>query len=93
LTINGGHLYRLASCHGGLGERGWHGSLSTYRKRFAEPIMSKKTLSERDICTKFITPALAQAGWDVQVQVREQVYITKGRGRRSHTTPALGPHP
>ncbi len=26
--------------------------------------MDKKTLSERDICTKFITPALRQAGWD-----------------------------
>ena len=26
--------------------------------------MDKKALSERDICTKFITPALVQAGWD-----------------------------
>ena len=26
--------------------------------------MDKKSLSERDICTKFITPALRQAGWD-----------------------------
>lgn len=26
--------------------------------------MNKKTLSERDICTKFITPALEKAGWD-----------------------------
>jgi type I restriction enzyme R subunit len=41
--------------------------------------MSKKDLSERDICTKFITPALAQARWDVQWQIREQVYFTKGR--------------
>jgi len=33
---------------------------------------SKKDLSERDICTKLITPALEQAGWDMQKQVREE---------------------
>ena len=26
--------------------------------------MNKRDLSERDICTKFITPALCGAGWD-----------------------------
>lgn len=36
-------------------------------------------LSERDICTKFITPAIEQAGWDIQTQVREEVSFTKGR--------------
>ena len=41
--------------------------------------MNKKQLSERDICTKFITPALVRAGWDVQTQVREEVSFTKGR--------------
>lgn len=41
--------------------------------------MDKKALSERDICTKFITPALEQAGWDIQVQVREEVSFTAGR--------------
>ena len=41
--------------------------------------MSKKDLSERDICTKFITPAVAGAGWDVQSQIREEVYFTRGR--------------
>jgi type I restriction enzyme, R subunit len=41
--------------------------------------MNKKQLSERDICTKFITPAIAQAGWDVQSQVREEVSNTRGR--------------
>jgi hypothetical protein len=30
--------------------------------------MNKRDLSERDICTKFITPALRQAGWFVPVQ-------------------------
>jgi type I restriction enzyme R subunit len=33
--------------------------------------MNKKQLSERDICTKFITPALKQAGWNTQTQIRE----------------------
>src|SRR5271163_3521271 len=41
--------------------------------------MNKKDLSERDICTKFITPAVERAGWDVASQIREQVYFTKGR--------------
>lgn len=36
-------------------------------------------LSERDVCTKFITPALVAAGWDVQTQIREEVGFTKGR--------------
>lgn len=39
----------------------------------------KKTFSERDICTKFITPALKQAGWDVLSQIREEVFFTRGR--------------
>jgi type I restriction enzyme R subunit len=41
--------------------------------------MDKKSMSERDICTKFITPAIAQAGWDIQKQVREEFSFTKGR--------------
>ena len=41
--------------------------------------MSKKGLSERDICTQFITPALQSAGWDLSFQVREEVTFTAGR--------------
>ena len=41
--------------------------------------MEKKSLSERDICTKFITPALRKAGWDEMAQIREEVIFTKGR--------------
>ena len=41
--------------------------------------MDKKSLSERDICTKFISPALVEAGWDAMSQIREEVTITKGR--------------
>ena len=42
-------------------------------------LLMKKSLSERDICTKFITPAIKQAGWDVVSQIREEVGFTKGR--------------
>ena len=41
--------------------------------------MDKRGLSERDICTKFITPALRGAGWDEMSQIREEVSFTKGR--------------
>jgi type I restriction enzyme R subunit len=41
--------------------------------------MSKKDLSERDICTKFITPALLKAGWDLQKQILEEVFFTDGK--------------
>lgn len=41
--------------------------------------MNKKSLSERDICTKFITPSLVAAGWDVHAQIREEVGFTDGR--------------
>jgi type I restriction enzyme R subunit len=41
--------------------------------------MDKKSLSERDICTKFITPALVNAGWDLHSQIREEVTFTQGR--------------
>lgn len=40
---------------------------------------SKKDLSERDICTKYITPAIDKAGWDIMTQVREEVSFTAGR--------------
>ncbi|QEP45091.1 DEAD/DEAH box helicase [Ectothiorhodospiraceae bacterium BW-2] len=39
----------------------------------------KRALSERDICTKFINPALELAGWDMVKQVREEVSFTDGR--------------
>ncbi|WP_194744496.1 EcoAI/FtnUII family type I restriction enzme subunit R [Thermaurantiacus tibetensis] len=36
-------------------------------------------LSEQDICTQRITPALVAAGWDLALQVRQEVSFTKGR--------------
>ena len=41
--------------------------------------MNKKDLSERDICTKFITPAIIKAGWDKDSQIREEVSFTAGK--------------
>ncbi len=41
--------------------------------------MNKKDLSERDICSKFISPAVHQAGWDPMAQIREEVSFTNGR--------------
>jgi type I restriction enzyme R subunit len=44
------------------------------------PELDKKSLTEQDIRTKFITPALvADKKWDVMSQIREEVYFTKGR--------------
>lgn len=42
-------------------------------------MLDKQGLSERDICTKFITPAVKRAGWDEMTQIREEVSFTKGR--------------
>ncbi len=45
----------------------------------AEEGFKKKELNERDICTKFITPAIKGSGWNIQTQVREEVAFTAGR--------------
>ncbi len=39
----------------------------------------KKSLTERDICTQYITPAIVEAGWDLHRQIREEVTFTAGR--------------
>jgi type I restriction enzyme R subunit len=41
--------------------------------------INKKDLSERDICSKFIGPAVKRAGWDGMTQIREEGAFTKGR--------------
>ncbi len=43
--------------------------------------MDKKTLTETDVCTKFITPALVAPNggkWDVMTQIRQEFYFTNG---------------
>lgn len=42
-------------------------------------MIDKKILSERDICTKFITPAIEKAGWDKHSQLLEEVSFTDGK--------------
>ena len=41
--------------------------------------MIKKTLSERDICTKFISPAIESVGWNKLTQYLEEVSLTDGK--------------
>jgi hypothetical protein len=41
---------------------------------------NKRSLSERDICSKFITPALVSAKWDLMSQIGEEISFAKGRG-------------
>ena len=41
--------------------------------------LDKKSLNERDMCTKFINPALEAAGWDLMNQIREQYFFTDGQ--------------
>ncbi|KAF0200265.1 MAG: type I restriction enzyme R [Bacteroidetes bacterium] len=41
--------------------------------------MDKKSLSERDICTKFITPAVEKSGWNKLTQLLEEVSFTDGK--------------
>jgi len=41
--------------------------------------MSKKNLSEQDICLRYITPALESAGWDKMKQIRTEYTFTDGQ--------------
>jgi len=45
-----------------------HGKTESRNRR-----MNKKDLSERDICSKFVGPAIKRAGWDGMMQIREEV--------------------
>ena len=42
---------------------------------------NKRDLTEADIRSKYITPALTEAGWDLHKQIREETYFTDGRIR------------
>jgi type I restriction enzyme R subunit len=42
-------------------------------------MIDKKSLSERDICTKFITPAVEKSGWNTLTQLLEEVSFTDGK--------------
>jgi hypothetical protein len=56
----------------------WHRLPTQNRARS----MNKKTLTEADIRTKYVTPALVGPNgdkWNVMTQIREEVYFTRGR--------------
>lgn len=42
-------------------------------------MFAKKALSERDIISKYILPAIEQSGWNRQTQMKEEVSFTDGR--------------
>jgi len=42
-------------------------------------MVNKKSLTERDICTKYITPAIEKSGWNKLTQMREEVFFTDGK--------------
>jgi len=52
--------------------------------------MNKKDLSERDICSKFISPAVKRAGWDWMMQIREEVAFTNASRPMSSVSRKLG---
>lgn len=52
--------------------------------------MYKKSFSERDICTKFITPAIEKSGWNKQTQFLEEVTFTDGKIHVRGTLTARG---
>ena len=43
------------------------------------PTVSKKMLSESDICDQCITPAIVAAGWNMATQIRREFSFTAGR--------------
>jgi type I site-specific restriction endonuclease len=40
--------------------------------------IKKRDLSEQDIITKYVLPAIERAGWDVAFQVRQELSLTAG---------------
>ena len=41
--------------------------------------MNKQALTETDIISKFILPAIKQAGWDDMTQIRQEVKLRDGK--------------
>jgi type I site-specific restriction endonuclease len=69
-------------------------SLRKERAPISDVSINRKDLSERDICSMFIGPAVKRAGWDGMMQIREEVAF---RYRRRHvagglTNPSIKQH-
>ena len=69
------HEARLHGCHFGSAVA----ACSEDRTVILQQSIDKRGLSERDICTKFIAPAIASSGWSLLTQIREELDITKSR--------------
>lgn len=41
--------------------------------------VNKKSLSERDMCSKFINPSIEKSGWNMRDQVREEFSFIDGK--------------
>ena len=41
--------------------------------------MDKKQLTEADVISKFILPAVTKAGWDTMTQIRQEVKLREGK--------------
>src|SRR5690606_41742427 len=56
--------------------------LTTLSATAVDPLRrDKRSLTETDIRTKSITPAIIKAGWNIQTQVLEEYTISAGRIR------------
>ena len=70
-----------------IGSCGYIGTPVNGKRPILKSGMDKRTLSERDICTKYITPAIKRAGWDEMLQIREEVgftkLVTRGKAKRA----------
>ena len=49
------------------------------KQHIAGQFMDKKKLSETDIITKFIMPAVQNAGWNLMTQIRQEVKLRDGK--------------
>jgi hypothetical protein len=70
---------REAGCRTFIGRPSTFGPLPAMMTILPGDAVSKRDLSERDICTKFLTPAILGSGWDLHTQIREEYPLTKGR--------------
>jgi hypothetical protein len=73
---NGGSLSDVKKSPGLLGRgSAWHENLiqpwtAARQVEYRPRAIVDLSVSERGVCTKFITPALEKAGWDVKSQIR-----------------------
>ena len=60
----------------------WHKGINQLYVLFCQTswkAMDKKQLTEADIISKFILPAIDSAGWDSMTQIRQEVKLRDGK--------------